>query len=157
MVMDRCHAKDTFTARQLKVRYLDDDGQGFQDLDAANDHKQQFRMGPNGRRGNRSAKGKGTGIAHENLGRMMIIDQKAKAAAYNGKTEQTDGTLAGQKANGRIGQHHKDGYAGSKAVKAIGQVYGIGGSYKEQQDKKSIPSRAKVDGHIKDGNPKTGT
>ena len=59
MVMDRCHAKDTFSARQLKVRNLDDDGQGFQNIDPANDYKQQFRMGPNGRRGNGSAEGKG--------------------------------------------------------------------------------------------------
>lgn len=87
----------------------------------------------------------------------MIVDQKAKAGSYNGEAKQADGKLTSQKTNDRIGQHHKDGYAGSKAVKTIGEIYGIGRSYKKQEDKKGIPSRTKIDGHIKDRNPKTGT
>ena len=96
-------------------------------------------MGPDGHGSHRPAQSQGTGVPHEALGRVMVVNEKAQAAAHNGQGKQGFRQEMAGKADIGKSQHHRNGYAGSQSIQAVGQVHRIGGAHQEQQQEQVIP------------------
>ena len=155
MVVQRRHPEDPLPVGQLEIPHLEHDGQGLQHVDAPDHHQQQFRMGPDGHGSHRAPQGQGTGVPHEALGRVMVVNEKAQAAAHDGKGEQRLRQQAAGKADIGKGQHHRDGHTGSQSVQPVSQIHCIGGAHQQQQQEQIVPS-PQVQGGIHHRHPDPG-
>src|SRR5215217_6011512 len=80
MVVDRSHQEDALL-RGLEVGDLDHDRGGLDDEQAADDAQNQLVLGGHGDGAERTAKGQGAGVAHEDLGRRRVVPEEAGAPA----------------------------------------------------------------------------
>ena len=71
MMMNRAHQKYAFACR-LKRRYLNYNGQRFNNEQSAKDNQQQFRFRQNPQRRQHAAERQRTRITHEHLSRMIV-------------------------------------------------------------------------------------
>ena len=69
--MNRAHQKYAFACR-LKRRYLNYNGQRFNNEQSAKDNQQQFRFRQNPQRCQHTAERQLTRITHEHLSRMIV-------------------------------------------------------------------------------------
>src|SRR6478609_9191083 len=81
MVVDRRHLEDPLFA-ELETAHLEDDGHRFHHEHAADDDEERLLLGADRGSSERAADGEGTGVAHEDLGRVAIGPEEAKTRAH---------------------------------------------------------------------------
>jgi hypothetical protein len=91
VVVNGSHAKDTFFPGFVATD-LEDHRECFHDEDAANDDEHELLLGADGNGAEGSTNREGSGIAHENRGRIAIEPKEAEAGTDQSHEE--DGELA---------------------------------------------------------------
>ena len=121
VVMNRAHFKNP-SAGRLEADHLNHHRQGFADINQADQSEQQRRADSEGHRHDTAAEKHRAGVAHENLGGVKVVDQKADAAS---------GHRHGQKLGLEILQQHRHGektegghrrHRSRESVESVGQV-----------------------------------
>ena len=124
-MVDGGHFKNALAVCSLEIDALDNHGHGIPDINDAEEKHQFGAVHHKGQRRDHAAEEHAAGIAHKDLGRVKVPQQKAHTGTRRGSSQQRDMYKAQQAARQKIPQHRDKGHAGAKAVKAVGQVDGI--------------------------------
>src|ERR1017187_5021513 len=141
VMVDGRHFENAFAVAQLIAAHLKDDGNGFQNEDAADEEQQDFLLDEHGNHGHGAAEAQRTDVAHEDFGGMRVVPQEADASPGHGAAEhgefagariarqlQVLGELRvasgiGEDGEGAGGDHHEtDG----EPIESVGEVDGVG-------------------------------
>src|SRR5256885_5038765 len=163
MMMDRRHAKDSFTA-QFEGADLQDDAERFDDEDATDEKQQNFLLDNDRDNSDRAAEGERTDVAHEHFGGMRVVPKKAERsaderAAKNGKFTDARDVLNFQIVRpavvaADISEHGEracsnDGTTDGEAVETIREIDGVrraGDDDRDKDQKRKECERPKVFG-----------
>ena len=153
MVVNGAHLEDADPAG-LEGDDLDDDRQGFNDVQAASQDEEQFRLGQDGHGSQGPTQCQGTRIAHEHLGRMLVIEEEAQAGP--GQCRPKDGKMGIAQSDGDddVGHGRNGAGPGSQAVEAIGQIDGIARADDHDEDEE-IVEHPQIDGDGSKWNPQS--
>src|ERR1017187_10082577 len=141
VMVDGRHFENAFAVAQLIAAHLKDDGNGFQNEDAADEEQQDFLLDEHGNHGHGAAEAQRTDVAHEDFGGMRVVPQEADASPGHGTAKhgefagariarqlQVLGELRvaagiGEDGEGAGGDHHE---TDRQAIESVGEVDGVG-------------------------------
>src|ERR1022692_582046 len=147
-MVDGRHFENAFAVAQLIAAHLKDDGNGFQNEDAADEEQQDFLLDEHGNHGHGAAEAQRTDVAHEDFGGMRVVPQEADASPGHGAAEhgefagariarqlQVLGELRvaagiGEDGESAGGDHHE---ADGEAIEPVGEVNGVGAEHHHQR------------------------
>ena len=150
-MVDGRHLEQTLAVGQLEVANLQDDGQGLQDVDDAHEDQDQGQIQRKGQSTDHAAQEQGASVAHEDLGRMPVVEQVSDQTAHqcSGNNSQIQ-TAHG---NGGSGEEHhdRDGDGTAQTVNAVGQVDSIVTADHDEHGEEDVDHGMQGQGHIDEG------
>ena len=122
----------------LVMEDLNHNGKGFHHKEAANNKRNQFGLGHHRHATNGGAQGERTRVAHENVGGVRVVPQKADAGASEGATK--DRSIEHVEAVGNHGHNNEHDHNRSRcqAVEAVGEVNGVAHARQQNGNKNDI-------------------
>ncbi len=148
--MQRRHLEDPLPVTQLVAGHLENDRQRLDHENPADAHQQDLLLNKDGDHAHAAAQRKRPYIAHEDLGRVRVVPQKAQRSARHGAAEYRQLARSGQPHQVQIFcelsmaagvRQHRHGPGGDdhqpdrEAIQSIGQVHGVGTANQDEGDK----------------------
>ena len=156
-MVQRRHLEDALAVGQLEVAHLDDVGQRLADVDDAHQNQHQRHIVGKGQRRHRAAQKQRPGVAHEHLGGVVVIHQKAQQTAHQRAGEHAQLLKAGPyHRHHQEEQTHRHGDAGAEAVQPVGDVHGVHGAGNDQHGEDEVDHPGQVQLHPKEGHIEVG-
>ena len=153
-MVQRRHLEHPLAVRQLEVAHLNDIGQRFTDVDEAHQNQHQRHVVGKSQRRHRAAQKQGAGVAHEHLGGIVVIQQKAHQTPEQRRAEQTQlSVIHRQRRQHQILGHiaaalpreescHRQRDAAGQAVDPVGDVDGVDGAHDDEGGEHQIHTPA---------------
>ena len=81
------HAENTLSMGGLEIDHLDDVREGLRDIDDTHQDEDEGHIECKGQSAHRAPQEQGPGVAHKDLGRIVVVEQERAQAAEEGAAE----------------------------------------------------------------------
>ena len=156
MVVKGGHLEDALAVGGFEVDDLDDVREGLGDVDDAHQDEDQGHVEGEGQAAHGDAQEEGAGVAHKDLGGVVVIEEEGAQAAEEGAAE--DPQVVDAPVPGHSGEEggHGQGDAGAQAVHAVGDVDGVDGAHHDEGGEGHIDHPGQLDGDLEEGDVQVG-
>src|ERR1035437_10192738 len=150
VVMEGGHLEDSLLVTQLVTADLKNDGDRFEDEDAANEGQQHLLADDDSNRTDGPAQGQRTHVAHKDFRRVGVVPEEADGGAHHGAAENgqlghfrhvLEFKVVGKNHGAADVGEHGQGAAGDdvaadgQPIQSVGQVNGVGRTDQHEDDK----------------------
>ena len=152
MVVQRRHFEKALAVGGLEIGHLDNIAHGLGDVNDAHENQNEGHVEGKAQSRHGAAQKQAAGIAHEGLGRMVIIDEKRRQAAGQRRRKQGHGTglPVPQKTGDRKENHDHKGDAAGQAVDAVRQVHSVDAAHDDEGREHQIHDPVDGDGGVEE-------
>ena len=123
-MMDGRHLEEALAAGCFEIQYLNDVGQGFDNVHDTHQHQNQRHSVGISHGADGTAQEQRTGITHKDLGRVLVKQEEGEQTAAQCQREDGGAVVCLQEQYGKEHRNHQRN-RGAQAVDAIGDVDGV--------------------------------
>ena len=135
---------------QLEVADLQDHGQGLADVDEAHKNQDQRHVQGKGQTADDAAQEQAAGIAHEDLGRMPVVEQVSDQTAHQRRGQQSQIKAAHGYGGGGEEHQHGNGDGATQAVHTVGNVHRVVTADHDEHGEEDVHNGMNVKGYVKE-------